>query len=102
MLSKFKKKLAKDDPGRFVKQHGRAVLYKIRRIDKAIEFLRYDVESRENLDEDHPDRLSAEYRLAVGYKSRGHIDEAIELLEHIAKIEEKLAVLLRAMNSLGL
>ncbi|MCJ1425649.1 hypothetical protein MMC29_003549, partial [Sticta canariensis] len=50
------------------------------------------VENRSQaLAEDHPDRLASQHALAGAYQANGQVGDAVELLEHVVKIEEKLA-----------
>ena len=60
--------------------------------EEALHVLRKLVEDRaQRLPEDHPDRLEAEQSLACAYQDNRQINEAVELLEHVAKIRQKLA-----------
>ena len=45
----------------------------------------------DQLDEDHPDRLASQHALAGAYEANGQIDQAIQLLEYVVRIREKLA-----------
>ncbi|KAH7169665.1 uncharacterized protein B0J16DRAFT_277097, partial [Fusarium flagelliforme] len=44
------------------------------------------------LAEDHPDRLASQYVLAKAYRADGQIKKAVELLEHVAVVREKILV----------
>jgi Tfp pilus assembly protein PilF len=58
----------------------------------AVDFFREIVESRaQALAEDHPSRLASQHELARAYRANGQVDEAVELLEHVVKVEAKLA-----------
>lgn len=59
-------------------------------VKEATKTLEHLVNDRENLAEDHPDRLDSQHTLAMAYQDNGQIDKAIELLEHVVKIREKL------------
>ena len=43
------------------------------------------------LAEDYPDRPASQHELASAYEANGQIKEAVELLEHVVKVKEKLA-----------
>jgi len=42
------------------------------------------------LTDDHPDRLASQHALAVAYEANGQIEEAVQLLEHVVQVQEKL------------
>lgn len=59
---------------------------------EALHVRRELVEDRaQRLSENHPDRLDSEHRLACAYQYNGQIVEAVELFEHVVKIQETLA-----------
>ena len=43
------------------------------------------------LTDDHPDRLASQRALAGAYEANGQVEEAVQLLEHVVQVEEKLA-----------
>ena len=45
----------------------------------------------QTLAEDHPDRLTSQHGLANAYQANGQVEEAIQLIKHVVKIQEKLA-----------
>ena len=47
------------------------------------------VKIREKLAEDHPSRLASQYTLACAYLGNRQVGKAIELLEHVVKIQEQ-------------
>ena len=58
---------------------------------EAVNIFREIVEDRSRtLAEDHLFRLASQYDLARAYRANGQIDEAIKLLEHVIKIQERL------------
>ena len=59
--------------------------------EKAVNIFREIVEDRSRtLAEHHPSRLASQHELARAYRANEQIDEAIKLLEHVIKIQEKL------------
>ena len=61
-------------------------------VKKAVQMLEDVAKIRkEKLAEDHPDRLASQYALAIAYEANGQIGKAVELLEHVVKVEENLA-----------
>jgi len=42
------------------------------------------------LTDDHPDRLASQHALAGAYEANGQVEEAIQLLEHVVQVREKL------------
>ncbi len=43
------------------------------------------------LTDDHPSRLALQRALALAYQANGQVEEAVQLLEHVVQVEEKLA-----------
>lgn len=59
---------------------------------EAIDNFKEVVEGRSRaMDENHPDRLASQRELAIAYQRNGQIGQAMTLLKHIIKVEEKLA-----------
>ena len=42
------------------------------------------------LAEDHPSRLASQHALARAYEANGQVKEAVELLEHVVAVREKM------------
>jgi tetratricopeptide (TPR) repeat protein len=59
------------------------------RIREAVKWLEESCQSREALDEDDSDLLLSQHALAMAYEADGQVQKAVELLEHIVKVEEK-------------
>lgn len=59
---------------------------------EAVNVFRKIVECRSRaLDEDGSSRLASQHELAGAYRANGQVGEAIELLKHVVKVQEKLA-----------
>ena len=59
---------------------------------EAVNVFRNIVECRSRTSaEDNSSRLASQHELAGAYEANGQVDEAVELLEHVVKLEEKLA-----------
>ena len=62
------------------------------RYGEAVNAFREIVECRSRAPaKDDSSRLTAQHELAIAYQANGQVDEAIKLLEHVVKVEEKLA-----------
>lgn len=63
------------------------------RIREAVVWLERSCQQRSQLSEDDPDRLLSQHTLAIAYEADGQVDKAVELLEHVVKVEEKTLAL---------
>ena len=60
--------------------------------EEAVDVFRKIVKCRSRaLAEDDSSRLASQHALASAYRANGQVDEAVELLEHVVKIRQKLA-----------
>ena len=46
---------------------------------------------KKQFSEDHPDRLASQHALAIAYDANGQVQKAVELLEHVVKVQKMLA-----------
>jgi tetratricopeptide (TPR) repeat protein len=60
------------------------------RIRDAVGWLEESRDLRSSLREDHRDRLSTEYELASAYQANGQVKDAVQLLEHVVAIRERV------------
>ncbi|KAF4338143.1 ankyrin 3 [Fusarium beomiforme] len=60
------------------------------RMMEAVSALEPVVETRERIQEDHPDRLASEHELARAYLEDGQTKKAVEMLEHVVEIRERI------------
>jgi tetratricopeptide (TPR) repeat protein len=60
------------------------------RVREAVRWLKESCRGRETLAEEHPSRLASQHALATAYEADGQVQKAVELLEHIVGIEEKV------------
>jgi tetratricopeptide (TPR) repeat protein len=60
------------------------------KIRDAVTWLEESCRLRDGLDEANQDRLNAQHVLARAYQEDGHMQEAVELLEHIVGVDGKL------------
>ncbi|KAF2726507.1 hypothetical protein EJ04DRAFT_183385, partial [Polyplosphaeria fusca] len=44
----------------------------------------------EVLAEDHPDRLASQHELARAYQANGQVKQAVELMEYVVKIDQRV------------
>jgi len=59
---------------------------------EAVDTFKEVVEGRSRaMAEDHPSRLASQHALAGAYQANWQVDEAVALLKHVVKVEEKLA-----------
>jgi tetratricopeptide (TPR) repeat protein len=59
------------------------------RIREAVRWLEESCQWREGMIEDDSDLLLSQHVLAMAYEADGQVQKAVELLEHIVKVEEK-------------
>jgi tetratricopeptide (TPR) repeat protein len=60
------------------------------RIREAVRWLKESCRGREALDEDNLGRLLSQHELATAYQADGQVQKAVELLEHVVGITEKV------------
>jgi tetratricopeptide (TPR) repeat protein len=60
------------------------------RIREAVTWLEESWRWRDRLDEDDTDRLRSQYELAGAYRADGQVKMAVELLEHVVAVQEKV------------
>ncbi|KAF2628862.1 hypothetical protein BU25DRAFT_409876 [Macroventuria anomochaeta] len=60
------------------------------RIQEAVRWLEESYRRRNWLDEDDMDRLSSEHNLAGAYEADGQVKKAVDLLEHVVAVREKV------------
>ncbi|EPE08934.1 kinesin light chain 1 [Ophiostoma piceae UAMH 11346] len=67
-------------------------LYEDGRIKEAMRCYEYCTQwTCQSFPEDHPSRLGSQHSLASAYHANGQIQKAVDLLEHVVKVREKLA-----------
>jgi tetratricopeptide (TPR) repeat protein len=84
-LRDFKSSENANTRGRLYRRVGRC-LQVDGRIRDAVGWLEESLDLRKGLSEDHLDRLSSQYSLAMVYQADGQVQEALQLLEHVVAI----------------
>ena len=59
-------------------------------VSQAVELHEQVVKMRENLPENHNDRLASQHNLAKAYQENGQIEKAVQILEQVVKIQKYL------------